>query len=370
MFLIDNKPKFSSKSAFTLIELLAVIILLAIIAVIAVPIVLNIIKEARKSAGLSEANMIYNGINNYCIMQAIEHELNGTIDICADGVTIAEVKDMVNLGNAIVKDIVYENGKITILVVESNNREYTLSNDKMVIVPETVSFAVDSWETIIDNIKSGNANVYNVGDTKEVKLTNYTNGLEETFTIRVANNSMADECYSEMFSQTACGFVIEFVDIITTYKMNSTNTNLGGWPGSEMYDFINNNIYNSLPSELQKLIIDTYTISSHGSTETNNFTSNNKLYLLTLKEIWGDIPNNYDTVTNQTRQLDYYKKEGVNSENYAKAIKDYQGNPYIWWLRSANFNSDTDFYRVSTLGLWPNRYATAVCGVAPAFRIG
>ena len=45
------------KKGFTLIELLAVIIILAIIALIATPIVLNVINDARKSAGLSETEV-------------------------------------------------------------------------------------------------------------------------------------------------------------------------------------------------------------------------------------------------------------------------------------------------------------------------
>ncbi len=52
------------KKGFTLIELLAVIIILAIIALIATPIILNVIDDARKSAGLSESEMIMSSINN------------------------------------------------------------------------------------------------------------------------------------------------------------------------------------------------------------------------------------------------------------------------------------------------------------------
>ena len=51
------------ENAFTLIELLAVIIILAIVALIATPIILNVIEDARISAGRSEANMILGGIN-------------------------------------------------------------------------------------------------------------------------------------------------------------------------------------------------------------------------------------------------------------------------------------------------------------------
>ena len=96
-----------SKKGFTLIELLAVIIILAIIALIATPIILNVVEDARISAGRSETSMIYSGINNYCATSAMGNQLNGTVDICADGVTKEEVATMVNLGNAIVTEVTY-----------------------------------------------------------------------------------------------------------------------------------------------------------------------------------------------------------------------------------------------------------------------
>lgn len=66
-------------NAFTLIELLAVIIILAIVALIATPIILDVVKDARISAGRSEANMIYNGINNYCETMELKKEI-GTLE--------------------------------------------------------------------------------------------------------------------------------------------------------------------------------------------------------------------------------------------------------------------------------------------------
>ncbi len=119
------------KCGFTLIELLAVIIILAIIALIATPIILNVIDDARKSAGLSESEMIMSGINNYCATSAMRAQLDGSIDICTDedGVTIDEVSKMVNLGNAKVEKVTYINGKVTELVIESNNNKYELQPD-------------------------------------------------------------------------------------------------------------------------------------------------------------------------------------------------------------------------------------------------
>ena len=55
---------------------------------------------------------------------------------------------------------------------------------------------------------------YNVGDTKEIDM-----GTYGTHTLRIANKSTPSECSTEGFSQTACGFVLEFQDIITTSKM-------------------------------------------------------------------------------------------------------------------------------------------------------
>ena len=117
------------KKGFTLIELLAVIIILAIVALIATPIILNVIEDARISAGRSEARMIYSGINNYCATSKMEQELNGTPDVCADGVTTEEVSQMVNLGNAKVTSVSYSDGKVVSLVVESNNHKFTLCGD-------------------------------------------------------------------------------------------------------------------------------------------------------------------------------------------------------------------------------------------------
>ena len=117
------------KKGFTLIELLAVIIILAIIALIATPIILNVIDDVKKSAGLSEANMIYNGINNYCATSSMKNELDVSVDICADGVTIEEIASMVNLGNASVFKVSFSNDKVTELEVNSNGHTYTLQPD-------------------------------------------------------------------------------------------------------------------------------------------------------------------------------------------------------------------------------------------------
>ena len=116
-----------NKLGFTLIELLAVIIILAIVALIATPIVLDVIEDARISAGRSEANIIHNGINNYCINEEMAAQLDPNYTrICTSDMDKDDVPTMVNLGNATINELVYNGSKLTTLVITSNNHKFTL----------------------------------------------------------------------------------------------------------------------------------------------------------------------------------------------------------------------------------------------------
>jgi hypothetical protein len=242
-----------------------------------------------------------------------------------------------------------------------------------------VSFSTDSWETIATAVREGNISKYNVGDTKTIDMGSYG-----THTLRIANTSRPSECSTEGFSQTACGFVLEFADIITEHNMNPEGEyngtqyddgyNAGGWPNTRMRTFVNNDIYNSLPADLKNGIIDTTVVSSHGSEDSSNFTSTDKLYLLAPTEIYSDWTSssgsNYDTTKDLTRQLDYYKNEGVTTSNYSKTIKKKNSSSYPWWLRSANSSDNRAFYYVYSNGDFVFSGAYVTCGVAPAFRLG
>ena len=232
-------------------------------------------------------------------------------------------------------------------------------------------FIEDSWATIAANVqanKEATASVYKVGDTRKVTID------KKDYTVRIANNSNYD-CSLE--SKTACGFVVEFVDIVEQRAMNSSNTNVGGWPATAMRTYLNGEFLAKLPSDLQGVIADTTTtvVSGHGSTSgETNFTSTDNIYLLSPKEVWVDGSSNavssYDTAYNSTRQLDYYAKNNVTTSNYSGAIKYYAGSASAWWLRAAYSVYNYNFLRVHSDGSWVGTYARASYGVAPAFRIG
>ena len=260
------------------------------------------------------------------------------------------------------------NGTLTVTLnktaMEEVTEEYTCKLEFNAVERDTIgkeipAFQKDSWSTIAANVKSGNTSKYNVGDTKEVDL-----GELGKHTVRIANMSA---CESET-SETACGFVVEFADIITKQQFNSATTNVGGWKDSELRTYINGTIYNALPSDLQNVISTTKVISGHGDNAGEaNFETQDKLYLLNSQEVWNG--NSYDTSAGTSKQLDYYKNQGVTTGSYAGAIKQYDGSTYSWWLRSADSSSTNAFLIVRIFGDWSGNAAYASHGVSPVFRI-
>ena len=352
--------------------------------------------------------------NNELVLSATCQRLNasGTVEGTCESISQAAISDM-----TIAKKISIESGithkyTFTILFKETNaNQNYNQGKEFSGVLgieesktASPVAFSTDSWDTIVSAVKSGDTSVYKVGDTKEVNLgTTYG-----THTIRIANMSTPTECSTSNFSQSACGFVLEFADIITNHVINTTYTDKGGWPGSEMYTFVNNDIYNSLPSDLKNSIINTTVVSSYGNEDTENFTSIDKLYLLSTAEVWANtvsssnsINKTYNNSLNTsynvmpladtvscnvycdkarkiTRQLDYYKNLSTTISNYGGAIKKNGTSVSYWWLRSAFNGKNTpydnfskEFYAVSASGNVIDAESVETSyGVSPAFRIG
>ena len=237
-------------------------------------------------------------------------------------------------------------------------------------IPEPNSFSSDSWMTIVKAVKSGNISKYNVGDTKTVNL-----GTYGTHTLRVANISKSDSCGNSEYSESGCGFVIEFADIITNRVINSTSTTRGSWSATTIRTFVNNDIYNLLPTDLKNGILNTYVITGHGNSEGNNSTSTDKLYLLSPIEIYGSVSTTYDSAINVTNQLDYYKQNNVSLKSYDSAIKNTvvsggTGSASAWWTRTPAQMMDGQFMMVTNTGNLYSTYLTQQLGVSPAFRIG
>ena len=238
------------------------------------------------------------------------------------------------------------------------------------------SFATDTWEEIAFNVRHGTIDAYKLGDTREIELIGFQNGEENSnglYTVRVANKNTPAKCEQSGFSQTACGFVVEFVDIIFKAQMNTSDTKAGGWPATLLINTLQTSVYDSFTSDLKKVIKEVKVVSGGGTT-------NQKIYLLNTMEVWGDT--SY-TDRNFTRQLDYYYGDfplngqfasRITTSNYSSSlvnhpIKKYNSTATSWWLTTTS-DSNSGFRVVGTDGSQIYKTANSSAGVAPAFRIG
>ena len=368
------------KDGFTLVELLAVIVILAVILVIAVPSIMSTITESRKGALASSAKLIASSAETaYISNQTLGIEKTLT---CQDVSNYNETEDYtcdLQIEDGKAKVTLIGKGKFEGMRVCSGTKEDAVAIERNKCPVPTVSFSRDNWATIKAAVRAGDTENYHVGDTKTVKL-----GDLGEHTVRIANMSACPTGASALASETACGFVIEFADIITAQSMNSTGTNAGGWKDSEMRTYVNGTIYNALVAAIgdtdRTMILDTTVVSGYESGKTTNYTTTDKLYLLSTREVWGKDGIYYDTANGDTitRQLDYYatydNKDGtigVTTSKYAGAIKNYNSNSAsYWWLRSAISNSNNLFYFVTNSGDWGSYNASDTFGVSPAFRLG
>ena len=326
-----------------------------------------------KEGTTAKYTSIRNELEGNATVITAKNTVNGTLTVTLNKTATEEVRE-----------------EYTCTITANAVERDTLGNS----IPEPVTFSEDSWSTIAANVKAGNTDNYNVGDTKKVTIASHTNDCSSTsgngasyvcnssvepekeLTVRIANKS---ECTNGETSETACGFVVEFVDIIEKHNYNKTDatnkygTNIGGWRDSKLRTYINDTIYKSLPSDLQNVITTTKVISGHGSTSgETNFETQDKLYLLSGHEVYEDGTSKpisaADTSYNNTKQLDYYKNQGVTTSSYDGTTKQYNARNDNWWLRTAT-SSRTDTFLLSLGGNWNDGYVTYSTGVSPAFRI-
>ena len=336
-----------------------------------------------------------------------------TITFNANGGTVDPTSKVVYEGEAlgVLPTPVRENYKFTgwvsDLITGQKVDSDTLPTGSMTLYATwKVDFENAPWDFIEDVIEDNPHNYceyFQVGDTREIELTNYG-----THRIRVANctyESIYDTDTSK--SQTANGLVIDFTDLITNHRMNPHDENRytvngygnkGGWEYSEMRTFVNNDIYNELPSEIKSSIIDTRVISGYNSTVGDNarFVTTDKIYLMAAYEVYGTeyTPIGYtdqtvDNIYGKTRQLDYYR-EACSSQNAGTCTntrKALPSSPYqyaTWWLRGAAYGlteaaAGRNLTSFATSSIYPSRNLGVLTDglsqadyvyVSPAFRIG
>ena len=210
------------------------------------------------------------------------------------------------------------------------------------------NFANNSWEAIIAACQSGSVpDSWAVGDSKMMTIDGkdyqidiigknhdtYTAGGKAPLTFQM------HDCYA------------------TSYAMNSSSTNDGGWTNCYMRLKRLPVILSKMPTEVQNSIREVNKLTSAGNGSHTISTTADKLFLLSEIEIFGSV--NF-SVDGEGNQYAYYS--AGNSK-----IKIRSGRPNDWWERSPRSRNASRFCSVDSKGAANYTIADSSCGMAFAF---
>ena len=240
-----------------------------------------------------------------------------------------------------------------------------------------MNFATLSWYTINQISQEGFADKYfSVGEEKTIEL---TTGEKVTLVILGFD-------HDDLTGGGKAGMTIGMKNLLaTTYKMNSSNTNAGGWDDSAMRTSTMATLLSQLPADLRNVIKQVNKKATAGSQSTTITTSADKLFLFALAELASktglenstgtSIKNNAATYEQEGTQYEYFKNTVGDADIYkacpalVKKLSNGGGSAHGWWLRSPYLDYSTYFWCVTPSGGVGSSYASFSIGVSFGFCV-
>ena len=173
-----------------------------------------------------------------------------------------------------------------------------------------------SWSDIAIVSASYRApNFWQIGDTKNITIGGVTYPVE---ILGFTHDDLAD-------GSGKAGITFGLKNSLnTTYSMNSSNTNAGGWESCALRTTLQSTIFNQLPPDLQSVIKPVIKQYRLGSNQTTISECTDTLFLFSVNEVTGGT--SYSTIG-----------EGHQYSRFATAsdrIKTVNGTARQWWTRS------------------------------------
>lgn len=180
--------------------------------------------------------------------------------------------------------------------------------------------ANNTWAQISKASAAGKAStLWKVGDEKNISV----NGETITLVITGFNH---DDLVNPLGSKAGITFGLKHL-MKDTRQMNASNTTKGGFPGSDMYSWLQNTLLKQLPSDLQAVLENVYKKTSAGDGNSMISTDAMKLFLFSEQEVFGS--KTY-SAGNEGSQYPYFATSG----NRIKALSNGSGSTPGWWERS------------------------------------
>lgn len=229
-----------------------------------------------------------------------------------------------------------------------------------ILLSTDFSFEKASWSDIAALSESGSADKYfSVGDEKTISL---TTGEQVTLVILGFD-------HDDLTGGGKAGMTIGMKNLLaTTYRMNATATNEGGWDESEMRTSTMATLLSQLPSDLQGVIKQVNKKATAGGASTSITTSADKLWLLAEVEVDGTTSAGY---ADEGEQYEYWKtvKDGTVAADRIKYLSNGSGSANTWGLRSPSVSTSANFRGFSSTGGVHNGGAYYARGVSFGFCV-
>ena len=197
--------------------------------------------------------------------------------------------------------------------------------------------------------------IFALGDTKDVTLS----GIG-TMTLQIADFNHDYLSGSTAASKAPVTFLCKNL-LYTTYQMNSSNTNSGGFMSSALKSTLNSTILNALPSDLRGIIKTCYKWYGTGNATSNGAWGGCKIWLPLEYEMFG--ANIYAPTTERTtgnaRQYPIF----TDNASRIKITNNGAGGANYYWLASPHAFNSNFFCTVNSDGTPYSNYANYSYGV-------
>lgn len=236
------------------------------------------------------------------------------------------------------------------------------------VVVESVSFAVDSWNTIkfvsAEIAKGANPADfdYHIGDEKDIVCL-----TGEIITVQIwgfNHDNLSD-------GSGKAGITIGMKNLLANEsKINDSATNLIGWKDSLIRNYLSNNVFSSLPVDLQAAIKPVIKQTAVGNyADENNpsdeiILSNDKLFLFSSNEL-----NSFAVSVNKAEGSPYEYWEVNFSSNAKRKSLGGDGVYKDWWCRTPFGWNVSAFSIVASSGNFNSSPADTGHGICFGFAV-
>lgn len=154
-----------------------------------------------------------------------------------------------------------------------------------------------------------------------------------------------------------------------THQMNPVTDNTGGWPAMPLRNYLNDNVFPTLPIHWQSMIKSVRVLSSKGNSSSEIVCSEDKLFLFSASELGYTV-----TATPYVQEIE----EGAETialpiftDDASRIKKRFNGTGSVatWWLRSPNSASRNAVHIVQLSGIISTTNTNANCAISFGFCI-